>query len=75
MSVHLFLYALLNTSSPAALPPVDWEALLPELRVEQLAPFVYARLRTSLAWKGIPPAAQHILAEDLQIASGLAGLR
>lgn len=66
MSALSFLLGLLNSPLSAVLSPAEWDALLPELRAEQLTPFVYARLRTSLAWKGIPPAAQHILAEDFQ---------
>lgn len=61
-----FLSALLNSLSPVALSPAEWDAVIPDLRAERLTPFVYARLRASPDWRIVPEAARRVLTEDFQ---------
>ena len=66
MTAISFLSSLLNAPLPDVLSLDEWDVLLPELRVGQLTPFVYARLRASPGWRDVPKSAQRVLAEDFQ---------
>ncbi len=66
MLAQTFLSALLDPLSSGALPSIEWDALVPELRAQQLTPFVYVRLRASPRWRNVPLAVQRVLAEDFQ---------
>jgi hypothetical protein len=69
MPVTSFLVTLLNPPSPVVLSASDWEDLLANLRAEHLTPFVYARLRSTPAWRELPEPIRQALAEDFQTHS------
>lgn len=57
---------LLSPQDPSTLLPMQWQAALPALQGQRLAPFVYAQVRRSPAWRNLPPSVRQALSEDFQ---------
>lgn len=58
--------ALCSPAGLGAPSPEQWQAALPALREQRLAPFVYAQLRRSPAWRDLPPFVRQALSDDFQ---------
>lgn len=69
MTALTFLSALLTSTAPPLVSLPEWDVLLPELQAELLTPFVYARLRSTPAWRELPGPIRQALADDFQTHS------
>lgn len=58
--------ALLSPASADAFSAVLWQAALPALHDQRLAPFVYSQLRRSPEWRSLPDFAQQGLSDAFQ---------